>query len=333
LSGAHRLTWRRWRRDRLAVVSAGVVLVLVVLVYAGPSVLAHVLGHGPNDPLPYAVSENLRPVGPWTRVPAANETIPGVEFGKVPKGTPETLLVLGGDGPLGRDELLRLLDGGRVSLEVAFGAALLALFVGLLAGACAGYFGGWIDGLISRAADLVMAFPLLLFLILVGSTVGPRLIDITFGVLQPGVFSLIVMIGAFTWFYPARIVRAEVAALKEREFVESARMIGAGEWRILRHHLLPHVVPVLLAYSSYLIATNVLVEAGITFLGVGIRLPTASWGNLLSTAWGTARTPTPGASTQTTVWLTAFPSLAIFLTAVSWTLLGEGLRRALEPRR
>jgi peptide/nickel transport system permease protein len=177
-----------------------------------------------------------------------------------------------------------------------------------------------------------MAFPLLLLLILVGSTVGPRLIEVTFGFLQPGVASLILIIGLFTWFYPARIVRAEVAALKEREFVESARMVGAGEWRIMRHHLLPHVVPVLLAYSAYLVATNVLVEAGITFLGVGIRLPTASWGNLLATAWGTARTPTPSSTAQT-VWLTVFPSIAIFLTAVSWTMLGEGLRRALEPRR
>jgi peptide/nickel transport system permease protein len=333
VTSGRRLLWRRLRRDRLAVGSGILVVAVIVLVYAGPGILGAIVGHGPNDPLPYAVDESLRPVGPWTRVPAANETIPGTEFGKVPQGTPETLLVLGGDGPLGRDELLRLLDGGRVSLEVAFGAALLALLIGLVAGAGAGYFGGWLDALISRTADLVMAFPLLLFLVLVGSTVGPRLIDITFGVLQPGVFSLIVLIGCFTWFYPARIVRAEIAALKEREFVEGARMVGAGEWRIVRHHLLPHVVPVLLAYSSYLVATNVLVEAGITFLGVGIRLPTASWGNLLSTAWGTARTPMPGASSQTTVWLTAFPSIAIFLTAVSWTLLGEGLRRALEPRR
>ena len=101
----------------------------------------------------------------------------------------------------------------------------------------------------------------------------------------------------------------------------------------MRHHLLPHVIPVLLAYSAFLVATNVLVEAGITFLGVGIRLPTASWGNLLSTSWGNARTPSPFASSQTTVWLTVFPSIAIFITAVSWTMLGEGLRRALEPRR
>jgi ABC-type dipeptide/oligopeptide/nickel transport system permease subunit len=333
VTSTRRVTWRRLRRDRLAIASGVFVVVLLVLVYAGPNVLGRFLGHGPNDPLPYAVDDNLKPVGPWTRVAAASTTIPGVPFGHVPARTKKTLLVLGGDGPLGRDELLRLLIGGRVSLEVAVGSTVLALVIGLFAGASAGYFGGWIDGVISRFADLVMAFPLLLLLVLVGSTVAPRFIDVTLGFLQPGVLALVVTIGLFTWFYPARIVRAEIASLKEREFVESARMVGAGEWRILRHHLLPHVVPVLLAYSAFLVATNVLLEAGITFLGVGVRLPTASWGNLLSTAWGTARTPSPFSSDQTTVWLTVFPSLMIFFTAVSWTLLGEGLRRALEPRQ
>jgi ABC-type dipeptide/oligopeptide/nickel transport system permease subunit len=333
MNAADSRVWRRLRRDRLVVASGVLVLSVVALVYAGPNILTHFLGHGPNDPLPYAVDESLRPVGPWTRVPASSTTIRGVPLGEVPPGTEHTLLVLGGDGPLGRDELLRLLDGGRVSLEVAVGATLLALLLGLIAGAVAGFYGGWIDALIGRAADLVMAFPLLLMLILVGSTVGPRLTDITFGFLQHGVFSLVLTIGMFTWFYPARIVRAEIAALKQREFVESARMIGAKELRILRHHLLPHVFPVLLAYSAFLVATNILVEAGITFLGVGNRLPTPSWGNLLSTAGGNARTPSPFASSQTTVWLTVFPSIAIFITAVSWTMLGEGLRRALEPRR
>jgi len=223
--------------------------------------------------------------------------------------------------------------GGRVSLEVAVGATLLSILLGLLAGGVAGYFGGLIDSLISRVADLVMALPLLLLLILVGATLGPRLYGITLGLLQPGVFSLVVVIGLFTWFYPARIVRAEVAALKEREFVESARMVGAGNWRILRRHLFPHVLPVLLAYSTFLVATNILVEAGVTFLGVGIKLPTASWGNLLSTAWGTSRTPMPYDPARNTIWLTVLPTLAILLATVSWTMLGEGLRRALEPGR
>jgi peptide/nickel transport system permease protein len=328
------LAWERLRRDHLALFSGALVLVLLGLVWVGPVVLEHALGHGPNDPFPYAVNENLRPAAPWTHVPDLNTTSARVEFGKpVPAGTKTTLLPLGADGPLGRDELERLLIGGRVSLEVALGATILALLLGTLAGGIAGYFGGWIDGAISRAADLVMAFPLLLFLVLLGSTVGPRLADVTLGVLQPGVLSLVAIIGVFTWFYPARIVRAEVAALKEREFVESARMIGAKEWRILRQHVLPHLAPVLFAYSTFLVATNVLVEAGVTFLGVGIKLPTASWGNLISTAWGSSRTPMPYDPARMTIWITVFPTLAILLTAVSWTMLGEGLKRALEPRR
>jgi peptide/nickel transport system permease protein len=327
-----RLVWRRLRRDRLALVSGVCLILLIALVWLGPPLLERVLGHGPNDPFPYAVNENLRPVGFWARVPDLHTTSATLEFGAPPPpGTKTTLLPLGGDGQLGRDELQRLLVGGRVSLEVALGATLLSILLGLLAGGVAGYFGGLIDGLISRVADLVMALPLLLLLILVGATLGPRLYAITLGVLQPGVFSLVVVIGLFTWFYPARIVRAEVAALKEREFVESARMVGAGNWRILRRHLFPHVLPVLLAYSTFLVATNILVEAGVTFLGVGIKLPTASWGNLLSTAWGTSRTPMPYDPARNTIWLTVFPTLAILLATVSWTMLGEGLRRALEP--
>lgn len=333
MTAPQRLVLRRLARDRLAVAAGILVSIMLLLVYAGPNVIGHFLGHGPNDPLPYAVDESLKPVGPWTRVPATSNSIPGVSYDKFPEGTKTTLLILGGDGPLGRDELLRLFVGGRVSLEVAVGAAVLAILLGIFAGAVAGFYGGWIDGIISRFADLVMAFPLLLLLVVVGSTVAPRFIDITFGFLEPGVVALVVTIALFTWFYPARIVRGEIHALKEREFVESARMIGSGEWRILRVHLLPHVIPVVLAYSAFLVATNVLLEAGVTFLGVGVRLPTASWGNLLSTAWGNARIPSPFDTDQSKVWLTVFPSIMIFLTAVSWTMLGEGLRRALEPRR
>jgi peptide/nickel transport system permease protein len=177
-----------------------------------------------------------------------------------------------------------------------------------------------------------MAFPLLLLLLLLGNTVGNRLTSVTFhGVLQPGVFSLILLIGFFAWFYPARIVRGEVAALKEREFVESARMIGASEWRILRTHIFPHVAPILLAYSSFLVASMILIEAGLSFLNVGVRLPTASWGSLLTSAWGTYRNPQPYDPQRMTIWMTLLPTLAILVAAVGWTLFGEGLRRATSP--
>jgi peptide/nickel transport system permease protein len=330
-----RLLWARFKRDRLAVASGLFLALLLAAIIFGPPILQHVLGHGPNDPFPYAVDTYLKPVGPFSRVPDLNTSISNDpdDLGTAPPGTPTTILILGGDGQLGRDMLERLLIGGRVSLEVAFGASVLAVLIGLVLGGLAGYFGGVVDAVISRLTDFIMALPLLLLLILLGNTVANDITFVTFhGVLQPGVLSLILLIGLFAWFYPARIVRGEVAAIKEREFVESARMIGAGEWRILRTHIFPHVVPVLLAYSSFLVATNILIEAGLTFLNVGVRLPTASWGSLLTNAWGTYRNPQPYDPQRMTIWITLFPTLAILVTACAWTLFGEGLRRALAPK-
>jgi peptide/nickel transport system permease protein len=145
-----------------------------------------------------------------------------------PQGTPRTPLLLGADGRLGRDEFLRILYGGRVTLEVAIGAALLAILIGLVLGSVAGFFGGWVDAGVSRFTDLMMAFPVLLFLVMIGSTLEHGLTHWTFhGLLNDGVFQLIVLIAVFTWFYPARIVRTQVMSPLHREFVEAAQMIGA----------------------------------------------------------------------------------------------------------
>jgi peptide/nickel transport system permease protein len=330
-----RLLWTRFKRDRLAVASGVFLALLLAAIIAGPPLIQHLQGHGPNDPFPYAVDTYLKPVGPFTRVPDLDTSISNDEYdlGTAPPGTPTVMLILGGDGPLGRDMLQRLLVGGRTSLEVALGATTLAILIGLVLGGLAGFFGGWIDSGISRLTDFIMAFPLLLLLILLGNTVGNNITFVTLhGVVQPGVVSLVLLIGLFAWFYPARIVRGEVAALKEREFVESARMVGANEWRILRHHVFPHVVPLLLAYSSFLVASTILIEAGLSFLNVGLRLPTASWGTLLTQSWGTYRNPQTWDPQRMTIWMTLLPTLAILVTACAWTLFGEGLRRALGPK-
>jgi ABC-type dipeptide/oligopeptide/nickel transport system permease subunit len=197
------------------------------------------------------------------------------------------------------------------------------MFVGVLAGASAGYFGGWIDTVISRLTEMVMAFPLLLFAIALGSTVGPRLNTVTLGFLGEGVLTLVLVISIFSWFYPARIIRAQVLSLREKEFVEAARMIGASDSRIIRSHLLPHLVAPIIVYSTLVFAQNILFEAGLSFLGVGIQLPTASWGNLLSSApqYYTAQP-----------WLMLWPGLAVLLTTLSFNLLGDGLRDAFDPR-
>jgi ABC-type dipeptide/oligopeptide/nickel transport system permease subunit len=238
-----------------------------------------------------------------------------------------------GTDELGRDMLTRILYGGRVSLEVAAGAALVALFVGIVLGSLAGYFGGFVDAVISRFTDLVMAFPLLLFLVMIGSLFSYGLTRWTFGgLLNQGVFQLILIIGLFTWFYPARIVRTQVQSLRHREFVEAAQMVGARDSRIMRTHLLPHVLPPLLAYGTLLIATNVMIEVGVTFLGAGIKLPTASWGSLLAQTWGSILNPNPYNPATTQPWLTLCPSIAIFLTVFALNQFGEGLREATDPR-
>jgi peptide/nickel transport system permease protein len=168
-----------------------------------------------------------------------------------------------------------------------------------------------------------MAFPLLLFAIALASTVGPRLNGITLGFLGKGVLALTLVIGCFSWYYPARIIRAQVLSLREKEFIEAARMIGASDVRIIRSHLLPHLVAPIIVYSTLVFAQNILFEAGLSFLGVGIQLPTASWGNLLATA--------PEFYT-TQPWLMLWPGLAVLMTTLAFNLLGDGLRDAFDPR-
>ena len=327
-TGYWRLVGRRLARDRFAFASGVVVALILFAVTAGGPLVGLIVGTGPNDLHPYAVDESLKPVGPWTRVSAATFFTDDA----APASGRTVLLVLGGDGQLGRDELQRVLYGGRVSITVAVGAALLSLLIGVVLGSAAALLGGTVDSVISRATDFVMSIPLLLFILVVGATYGDSLNDITLGFLNQGVVALIVLIGCFTWFYPARLVRASVLELRSREFVEAARMLGASELRIASRHVLPHLWPPLIVLGTLLVATNITLEAGLTFLGVGVEAPTASWGQMLAETWGTARSPIVFSPSQTQVLLTLWPSLAIFVTVLALHLLGEGLRDALDPR-
>jgi peptide/nickel transport system permease protein len=309
--------WRRFRRDRVAIVGGVFIVFLVFAAFAGGPIAAHVLGHGPDDIFPGGIDQTtLLPVGPLTQVSEAPYAGAVGDFG-------HTLFILGADGLTGRDEFIRILYGAQVSLEVAGLATLLGMLIGVSMGAIAGYFGGWIDTLVSRMTEIVMAFPLLLFAIALASTLGPRLDGVTLGFLGRGVFSLVLVIGLFTWYYPARIIRAQVLSLREKEFIEAARMTGASDARIIRSHLLPHLVAPIIVYSTLVFAQNILFEAGLSFLGVGIKVPTASWGNLLATA--------PQFYT-TQPWLMLWPGLAVLLTTLAFNLLGDGLRDAFDPR-
>lgn len=325
----------RLRRDRIGMASLVLAIVILLACFVGGPVLSRALGHGPNDLLPYAVDELNRPVGPLTRVVALNNATFD-EWGDLiePRGAPTTLLVLGGDGPLGRDLLLRILYGGVVSIEVALLAVAIALVIGLAVGAAAGMLGGAVDGVISRLTELAMALPVLFLLVLVGtSVVGERLQDITFGFLNEGVVAVALFIGVFTWFYPARIVRTQIMSLRRREFVDAALVAGAGRWRIFRRHLLPHLVPALAAWATTGIAIAILFEIGVSFLNAGVRLPTASWGRLLVDTWGSPFAPSrfdPGLSS---IWPTVFTSLAIFLTVAVTYEIGEAIQRAVLVER
>jgi peptide/nickel transport system permease protein len=302
--------WIRFKRDRVAIASIFFIVFLVFAAFPGAYIAEKVLGHGPNQLFFDGVDERLVPVGPWSYVtdPTTGE---------------KTLLILGADGSLGRDEFLRLLYGGRVSLEVALLSTLGAMSIGVMLGAVAGYYRGATDTVISRVIEITMAFPALLFIIALASTVGDRLNNVTFGFLAPGVITLVLVFTIFGWFYPARIVRAQVLSLREKEFVEAARMIGASDSRIIRSHLLPHLVAPIIVYSTLIVAGYVLGEAGLSFLNLGIKLPTASWGNLLATA--------PEYYTSQP-WLMLWPGLAVLLTTLSFNLLGDGLRDAFDPR-
>jgi peptide/nickel transport system permease protein len=310
--------WLRFQRDRIAIGGGVFIIFLIFAAFAGGPLAAWLLGHGPDQPfLAGGIDQkSLLPVGPWTHITTAPYAGAPGHFG-------DTFFILGADGTTGRDEFLRLLYGAQVSLEVAGIATILGMFIGVTMGSMAGYFGGWVDTIVSRLTEIVMAFPLLLFAIALASTVGPRLNDVTFGFLGKGVVALTLVIGCFSWYYPARIIRAQVLSLREKEFVEAARMIGASDARIIKSHLLPHLVAPIIVYSTLVFATNILFEAGLSFLGVGIQLPTASWGNLLSTA--------PEFYT-TQPWLMLWPGLAILLTTLAFNLLGDGLRDAFDPR-
>jgi len=195
--------------------------------------------------------------------------------------------------------------------------------IGVVVGTVAGYYRGAADTVISRVIDVTMAFPGTLFIVALSATAGDRLNDITFGVFAPGVITLVLVFTLFGWFFPARIVRAQVLSLREKEFVEAARMIGASDARIMRSHLLPYLVAPIIVYSTLIVAGYVILEASLSFINLGIKLPTASWGNLLATA--------PEYYTSQP-WLMLWPGLAVLLTTLAFNLLGDGLRDAFDPR-
>lgn len=310
--GYWELVWRRFRRDKVAIASGVFIVFLILVAFAGAPIAKHFIGHGPDDIFTgtAAVGPGLLPADPWT-------WIDNYYTGE------RNVLVLGAANRLGQDEFLRLLYGAQVSLEVAGFSTFGVMIIGVILGSIAGYFRGWSDTVISRVTEITMAFPVLLFVIALAATVGPQLNSITLGVFAPGVITLVLIFTIFGWFYPARIMRAQTLSIREKEYVEAARMIGASDFRIIRSHVLPHLVAPMIVYSTLIVATYILLEAGLSFLGLGIQLPTASWGNLLAAA--------PEYYTTRPL-LMLWPGIAVLLTTLAFNLLGDGLRDAFDPR-
>ena len=309
--------WLRFRRDKFAVASLGFAIFLFLAAFVGGPVAAHLLGHGPNDIFTMGVRQSdFVPVGPWSHVSLVDYPGEKGHFGT-------TLFILGAADQSGHDMFLRLLYGAQTSLEVGVFATFFSVTMGIMMGLIAGYFRGWVDTAISRLIEMTMVFPGLLLIIGIDIVAGPTLNNITLGFLRNGVFTLVLIFSIFGWFYPARIMRGVVLSLREKEFVEAARMTGASDLRIMRSHLLPHLVAPIIVYSSILIAGNILGEAGLSYIGLGIVPPTASWGNLLSLA---------PLYYQSDVWILILPGIAILLTTIAFNLLGDGLRDAFDPR-
>ena len=296
-----RIAWNRLKRDKLALAGGCVVLFLVLVAVFAPLIVS-LLGHPPNEYHENQIDPLVStPKGAWGGI------------------SPDFLL--GVEPVNGRDVFSRIVYGARISLLVGFLAAIFAVVLGTLLGTIAGYFGGWLDTGISRVMDMLLSFPQLLFAIALISVVPNELFGLSGTGLRIGV--LVTVIGFFGWPYIGRIVRGLTLSLREREYVEAARSHGAGRRYILFKELLPNLVAPITVYMRLMIPTNILTEAALSFLGIGVKPPTASWGKLLSDAIKTYE--------DDPIFMIV-PGLAIFVTVLAFNLFGDGVRDALDPK-
>jgi peptide/nickel transport system permease protein len=293
------IAWMRLRRDKVAMAGGIVIIFLILVAIFGPFLV--------QDPTIYH-NELINPT--FSR--------PNGPFGGISVAHP-----FGVEPVTGRDMLARVVNGARVSLLIAFLATALAVVIGVFMGVMAGYFGGWADTVIARLMDIFLAFPLLVFAIaLVG--VMP---SSAFGLSGNGlrIWLLIFIIGFFAWPYMGRIIRGQALSLREREFVDAARSLGARGPYVLFRELLPNLWGPILVYSTLLIPTNILFEAALSYLGVGIIPPQPTWGGMLSDA-------VSGGFYAIDPMFMIIPGFAIFVTVLAFNLFGDGLRDALDPR-
>ncbi|HEY2577875.1 MAG TPA: ABC transporter permease [Streptosporangiaceae bacterium] len=279
------LAWRRLRQDKVAVAAGVLIIILALLAILAP-VISSWVGHPPNTPYNNGTNSQGLPVSP--------------------SGT----FLFGTDG-LGRDLFVRVLYGAQISLLVGIIATAIGTGAGVVMGMTAGYFGGVVDTVLARFIDSVLAFPYVVLALALAVVFGPSL-SVTIGV-----------ISFFSWAAIARVVRGQTLSIKEKEYVEAARSIGSGSWRIMFVDILPNLIAPVLVLATLAIPTAIVFEATLSYLGVGVQPPTSSWGNLLAQAQQFY---------STSWWYLVFPAGFLLLTTLAFNLLGDGIRDAMDPR-
>lgn len=278
-------TWRRFRRSTLALVALAFVTFIALVALLAPLLASD----RPSALIPFGpnsvdIASRLRPPDEQHRL---------------------------GTDDLGRDVLARIIHGARVSLTVGITATLIALIVGSILGALAGYYGGAADWVVSRLIEVVLCFP---FLLLVLAIVA---------LFRPSFLTIMIALGLTSWTTEARFVRGEFLRIRDMEFAQAARASGARDWRIIFRHLLPNALAPVLVSASFGVASAILIESALSFLGMGVPPPTASWGNILYAA---------ELHIEYAWWLVIFPGVAIFLTVAAFNIIGDRFRDALDPR-
>jgi len=279
------LAWRRLRKDRLAIASAVVILIITAAAIAAPA-FAVLTGHGPNQQF----------------------TTTGLTVQGLPK-PPSGQFWLGTDD-LGRDILVRIVYGARISLFAGVVASVLAVAFGTVVGMFAGYFGRVTDSVLSRGMDVVLSMPFLLFAIALVAIVGP------------GLWVSVAVIAFFSWASVGRVTRAQTLSIREKEYIEAGRSVGAGSLRIIFIDILPNVIAPVIVYTTLLIPASIAFMATLSFLGIGIVPPTADWGNMISESLQYYRVAW---------WFVLFPGFALLITTLAFNLLGDAVRDALDP--
>jgi peptide/nickel transport system permease protein len=291
------LFWRRLKGDKVAMLALVFVVLLILAALLAPLIIKLVGAREPNAQSTKYLDSFGTPTGP------SSENIFGVDT-------------------LGRDVFSRVLYGARVSLEVALIATAFSVSIGVVVGMVAGFFRGSVDMVLSRFIDVLLAFPILLLAL--GLAAACSLGNGCFhGIIKPGITVVIFVIAFVNWTYIARIIRGQVLSLREKEFIEAARSLGASNSRIIFREILPNLVAPIIVYSTLIIPTNILFEASLSFLGVGVQPPDASWGAMLSDATSIF---------DSAWWYMLFPGAALLLTVLAFNLLGDGLQDALNPR-